>query len=198
MSKGKRLTALTALLICAMTVISGTLAYFTAQDTAVNTFTVGAVDIDLCEPHWKTEETHIISPGVWIEKDPTVRNTGVNAAYIRVRLVFSDSDIMQNIFGSSFAQASRNGIVAGFDECLWTIQREYDEGDKHIVVLLLNTALAEGNEAVVFTGLNIPCELNEELKPIMGQNITLTAEADAIQADGFESAAEAFEHFTGK
>lgn len=198
MSKGKGLAALTAVLICAVTVIGGTLAYFTAQDTAVNTFTVGAVDIDLSEPHWNAEEKHIISPGAWIAKDPTVRNTGVNAAYIRVRLVFSNFDVMQNIFGSSFAQASENGVIVGFDNHLWTIQKEYDEGDKHIVVLLLNTALAEESEAVVFTGLNIPSELNEELKPIMGQNVTLTAEADAIQADGFESAAEAFEHFSGK
>lgn len=70
----KKLVALSmAVLMLAVAVIGGTLAYFTdTTETKTNTFTVGNVDIDLTEPEWNKEETHNLMPGTVYAKDPTV------------------------------------------------------------------------------------------------------------------------------
>lgn len=60
-------------------------AYFTDADAAVNTFTVGKVEIDLQEPKWIPPT--FITPEQEFEKDPQVKNTGINDAYIFVEVI---------------------------------------------------------------------------------------------------------------
>lgn len=69
----KKLVALSmAVLMLAVAVIGGTLAYFTDQtETKVNTFTVGNVNIELTEPQWKGDN-HNLMPGASYAKDPTI------------------------------------------------------------------------------------------------------------------------------
>lgn len=77
--------------------VSGTLAYFTAEDQVTNTFTIGSVEIDLWENGVEAGET--MSMGQLIPvvgSDPTkesdnyqlkavqVKNTGLNPAYVEV------------------------------------------------------------------------------------------------------------------
>lgn len=50
--KSKLLLAMAAITVCAMLVIGGTLAYFTAQETTENIFTVGNITADLTETNW--------------------------------------------------------------------------------------------------------------------------------------------------
>ena len=67
-------------------------AYFTDQDEKVNTFTVGKVTIELEEPKWEkkpddngnkiTDEAERMTPNQTIIKDPQVKNTGNNDAFI--------------------------------------------------------------------------------------------------------------------
>lgn len=59
---------------------SGILAYFTDGDTAVNTFTVGKIALELEEPGW--EEQELITPGQKIKKDPQIVNTGLNSEFV--------------------------------------------------------------------------------------------------------------------
>ena len=67
-----------ALLTCA--VLAGTAAaggisaYFTDNDTATNTFTVGKVSLDLEEPNWVPPEN--ITPEQEMKKDPQILNSG--------------------------------------------------------------------------------------------------------------------------
>jgi predicted ribosomally synthesized peptide with SipW-like signal peptide len=76
---------LTALV--AAVAVSGVSAYFTANDTATNNFTVNKVDVDLTEPEWdkvvdpdndpNTPEVPVtVTPNQTILKDPTVTNKG--------------------------------------------------------------------------------------------------------------------------
>lgn len=60
--------------------MGGISAFFTDADTAVNTFTVGKVAIELSEPSWVPPTE--ITPKEKIAKDPCVKNTGKNDAYI--------------------------------------------------------------------------------------------------------------------
>jgi len=92
----KKLTALIMVLALAFTtLVGGTLAYFTDDDDAVNTFTVGNVEIDLFETpddnndgEWDGQLT-ALAPGLKIDKNVWVKNTSkTNDAYIRVHIAF--------------------------------------------------------------------------------------------------------------
>lgn len=75
----------------AMTV-GGVMAYFTDTDEKVNSFTVGRVEIELQEPEWDKkpdeddngipDEAENMVPMQTITKDPKVKNTGDNDAFI--------------------------------------------------------------------------------------------------------------------
>lgn len=81
----KKILALALVVVLAVTAVTGaTLAYFTDDDAATNTFTVGNVQIELTEPKWKAAED--VYPGQVLDKDPTVENTGANRCYVRVKV----------------------------------------------------------------------------------------------------------------
>lgn len=65
--------------------IGGTFAYLTDNEGAVNTFTVGKVQIDLTEPNYPgndSEDVKDLVPNEEVAKDPKVTNTGVNDALV--------------------------------------------------------------------------------------------------------------------
>lgn len=78
----------------AVAITGGTLAYFTDNDEATNTFTVGNVDITLTEPNWVgsgSQDAPEVYPGEPLAKDPTVTNTGANPCFVRISVEGLDS-----------------------------------------------------------------------------------------------------------
>lgn len=83
-------------LVLALLVIAAsayvTLAYFTADDQVTNVITAGNVKIELCEMMTTEngdtlvpfEDVSGVMPGTEVSKIVTVKNTGNNAAYVRV------------------------------------------------------------------------------------------------------------------
>lgn len=89
----RRLLAGAVIVMCLSLLAYGTLAYFTAEDTAHNVITSGEIDIELQE--WADEEkttpfpedgVNGVMPGTDVTKIVEVKNTGSNAAYIRVKV----------------------------------------------------------------------------------------------------------------
>lgn len=62
--------------------IGGAMAYLTDYDDTVNEFIVGKIDVTLEEPHWKPKENLSIVPSQEVAKDPQIKNTGVNDAFV--------------------------------------------------------------------------------------------------------------------
>ena len=107
MSKRKLMSLALAACMAAILVVGGTLAYFTDSDSAVNTFTVGNVKIDLIEQErdgigglQDFTDNQVLMPIVgsaqgekddlgqpvaknYIDKIVTVKNTGASDAYVR-------------------------------------------------------------------------------------------------------------------
>lgn len=97
--KKKIVSLCLVVVMAAIAIVGGTLAYLTDKDQVKNTFTVGNIDIDL----W--EETNAypgqifqnnldysnIMPGDELSKIPYVKNvSGINAAYVRVAVVLNN------------------------------------------------------------------------------------------------------------
>lgn len=83
MSKRKIMSLALAVCMVAILAVGGTLAYFTAEDEAENVFTLGNVNIELEE---EFEQYSQLVPGLDINKDVWVKNTGSMPAYVRVHI----------------------------------------------------------------------------------------------------------------
>jgi predicted ribosomally synthesized peptide with SipW-like signal peptide len=89
MIKARKKQIIIALALVTIMGIAGTSAYFTASDEAVNTWTVGKVEIDLEETEYdkyKEKETKDITPNAELHKDPKAINTGNNDAFVFMRV----------------------------------------------------------------------------------------------------------------
>ena len=87
----RKLLILSVLAICLAMLAAGTLAYFTAEDTAHNVITSGGVEIAVQE--WADEEKTKpfedltgIMPGRTVTKIAEVKNTGASDAWVRVKV----------------------------------------------------------------------------------------------------------------
>ena len=92
--KKKILSICLVAVIAVMAIAGASLAYFTAEDSAENVFTVGNVAIDLTEPNWDETgkvEAEDVYPGEPLAKDPTVTNTGKNPCFVRISVTGWDS-----------------------------------------------------------------------------------------------------------
>lgn len=78
--------AIVGAMIGVMTV-GGIMAYFSDGDTATNTFTVGQISIDLQEPNWDPDDAKELIPEEVIQKDPQIKNDGVNEEYVFMEVV---------------------------------------------------------------------------------------------------------------
>ena len=104
----KKIFLSAVLTICVAIAATGTLAFFTAEDTAHNVITSGYVDIELEE--WSElpledgdgvpfEDVAGVMPGAEISKIVTVKNIGDADAYIRVE-VDLDVILADNVIGT--------------------------------------------------------------------------------------------------
>ena len=145
--KSKRKVVSLALVVAliAILVASGSLAYFTGQDSEVNVFTVGDVSIDVVETDKDGnpfEDNQVIIPHRDIEKVAKVQNTGTDAAYIRA-VVALDSDLA-GMLDFSFPNA-------GGSPDHWTKQTYVDEASNVTYYYFdLGGTLAAGAESLPF------------------------------------------------
>ena len=123
----RKLLAVAVTVICLSMMAYGTLAYFTAEDTAHNVITSGEIDIELQE--WADAEKTIpfpedgvsgVMPGTEVTKIVEVKNTGDNDAYIRVKVEKEivlpegvegepDSSLMKIDFDKTYWEKGKDG-----------------------------------------------------------------------------------------
>lgn len=84
--KKKILAMCLCVAMLAIAIVGGTLAYFTDTDYETNVFTTGDVAIDLIEV-FDAQNAKLL-PGIDIQKEVTVKNTGSESAYVRVHVAF--------------------------------------------------------------------------------------------------------------
>jgi len=91
----RKLLAIAGLVIFAALLVSGTLAYFTAEDRAVNVITIGKVDIEIEEYDQENvkiengvmpESFKNVEPGKRLIKRIEIQNRGDNTAWVRAKI----------------------------------------------------------------------------------------------------------------
>ena len=135
----KKILFLTAVLVCLSIAMTGTLAYFTADDVAHNVITTGKVNIALQE--WADEDQTVpfenlegVMPGNEITKIAIVENTGTAPAWIRVKI---DIAVTKQI-GNEVLTLPSDKVTVNIDTKSWKLgtdgyyyyQKALDKGAK--------------------------------------------------------------------
>lgn len=207
----KRKILLGALAVCLVAALAaGTLAYFTASDTATNTFMTATTDPDNPDnpdntfgikitetnPEDPTGERvpdgvtyEDVLPGSTYTKDPVVENIGAYAAYVRVRVQFDkfdvwSSDAYEN--GHAYTKADLLAML-GTISTDWTDVSVNTADDAQMVefTFIYNKTLAvNGETSAVFEEVTLPDELDrEQLIALNGDDgFHITVFGEAIQA----------------
>lgn len=216
MKKKSILMAAIAVMLVAVLVVGGTLAYFTDTKSATNTFTMGNVAITLDEtdvnnPDARTTKgnTYNVYPGQTVTKDPVVHNTGKNAAYIRatvnvsnwMNLVAAYYPDFKETFPNDGYKAALNLLVGQLGEG-WSVV-DVVKGDTFTIgqfdakfILKYDGTLAAGSETTpMFTQVMVPAGLDNANASTFS---SVKVQAQAIQADGFGTWEAAFAAFDAK
>lgn len=197
------LMALCAVLLVAASVM-GTLAYLTSTDEVVNTFSVGNVQIKLDEAKANPDgslvpnvdrvkaNSYKLLPGHTYNKDPMVTVlSGSEASYIKMTVTFSKANELDEIFDPTGANLT--SIFNGYDSANWIYKGNTKDAtaDTRTYEFWYKEAVAAPTADValdaLFDSITVPGSItNAQLATIEG--MTITVNAYAIQADGFNTA----------
>lgn len=191
--------------------VAGTMAYLTSSDEVVNTFTVGNVAITLDEAKANTDgslvegvdrvqaNSYKLLPGHTYAKDPMVTVLdGSEESYVRMKVTLSKSAELDAIFAPTGADMLE--IFNGYDNTNWLYKGNVEDVTANTRTYEFwykeSVSAAENNVALdaLFDSITVPGEItNDQLATI--EDMTITVNADAIQADGFETAEKAWNAF---
>lgn len=204
----KMLMAVVAIVLIVVVSVSATFAYLTADDSVENTFTVGKVEITLDEADVNTdgspvegaervkENDYKLLPGHTYIKDPMVTvKEGSEASYIKMTVTFSKAGALDAIFAPTGADLT--SIFDGYDPASWIYKGNTEDAtkDTRTYEFWYKDAVGAPDADValeaLFDSITVPGTITkEQLATIEG--MTITVNAYAIQADGFDDAEAAW------
>ena len=185
----KVLPVLALVLVVAVASVGGTLAWLkVATDPVTNTFTVGNINIDLTET---TGNNYKIIPGVDIAKDPKVTvkaNSEACWLFVKVEEANWPND-METIGDETTGTERVRKVNYALDTDWLGVPGTNNVFYREVSATTTNTdfAVLKDNEVTVSSSLT-----KAEANAISGTP-TLTFTAYAIQKDGFDTAAKAWE-----
>lgn len=210
-AKKAMLMTLCAIILVVATVF-GTMAYLTSTDEVKNTFTVGKVAIKLDEAKANTDgslvegadrvkaNSYKLLPGHTYNKDPMVTLlAGSEESYVKMTVTFSKANELDAIFAPTGADLT--SIFDDYDSNNWIYKdntkdatantRTYEFWYKEAV----GAPTADVALDALFDSITVPGTITkEQLATIEG--MTITVNAYAIQADGFDDADAAWAAFS--
>ena len=195
-----------ALLVCVT--VGATVAYLTSTDTVTNTFTVGKVQIKLDEAAANADGSLIkdadrvkansykLLPGHTYNKDPMVTVLkDSEKSYVKMTVTFSKAAALDAIFAPN--GANMTSIFNGYDSTNWNYKGNTEDTgkDTRTYEFWYKEAVAAPDADVkldaLFDSITVPGSItNAQLATLEG--MTITVNAYAIQADGFDTADKAW------
>ena len=201
-TKKKILTVTLVIALLAIAVVGGSLAWFTAEDEATNTFTVGSVKIDLKEEFEAPEAmlpigdpSTLADDPNYIRKEAWVENTGKNDAYVQILVAVPKE--LDDLGAFHYVEANTDK----WDAVGFIGTTTIDSKDYNVYRYCYNTILASGSKtenvieaAYLDHQVNYNPEtgkfvMNGTETPNYGPESTIDVYvvAQAVQAEGFDT-----------
>lgn len=222
----KILTLVLAAVIAAVAIAGASVAYFTDTKTAQNAFTMGNVKITLDEAPVDENGRAIdgdrvigneygidaVYPGAVLDKDPTVHNTGKNAAYIRAVVTVENGMNWLGLYNENVWTAPQEpAFIALINDTLgegWElVDIAYDmSGPDHptsdfVATLKYTEPLAAGADTTaMFSQIAFPAKMTENdvtTRIAQDGSFSIDVVAQAVQTNGFATWEDAFAAFDG-
>lgn len=210
------------MVVCAMLLVAasvmGTLAYLTSQDSVTNTFSIGKVKITLDEAKANADGSLVpnadrvkgndykLMPGHTYNKDPQVHvKADSEPSYIRMRVTVSDINKLKAAFPADKYPAYYSGNIFLLEKLVdwnstdWTCNSVDGNVYEFRYAAGIYTVPADADTEYVdlpklFTKITIPGTVDAAALANLDK-VTITVVAQAIQADGFDTAADAWAAF---
>lgn len=194
--------------------ILGTLAWLTDTDSAVNTFTVGKVDIKVDETKVDTDGVPVsgadrvqankyhLLPGMTYTKDPTVTvQPGSEDSYIRMILTVHNASAVQAII-DKYQLGDFSALIGGWDRDTW-LYEGFTQNDAANTISFefryTQTVSADASAVTLpalFDTLIVPGEITgEEMQALYADGFKMEIFGHAIQSAGFTSEDQAWTSF---
>lgn len=209
------------ILLCCVCIIAvtaasaaGTMAWLTDRESAVNTFTVGQVDITVDETKVNADGTPVegadrvqaneyhLLPGCVYTKDPAVTvQENSEDAYVRMILTVHNASDVQAIL-DKYSLGDFSALIGGWDKDTWLYNGYTEDTGANTISFEFRypETVAAGDTAVqlpaLFETLIVPGEVTgEELQALYDGGFKMEVLGHAIQAAGFTSEDMAWESF---
>ena len=195
-----RKNAVKALIVggCVLSIgVGAALAYFTAQDSVTNEFTLAeALEISVEEPNWDAAQGQAIVPGQTMDKDPKLVNESSVDAYgiMRVSVPHKTVDVISEDGSISRAQSVDLFEYQLANPSDWTLDstRMSEDGAYTVYTYLYNSILG-GNQSTSTLFNEVTLINLAEAQSIT--NLDILVEGFAIQAQGFTNANDAWDAY---
>lgn len=183
MKKRNVLTLVLALVLVAAIAVGSTLAYFTSQDDASNTFTMGKVEINLDESNdgekWEEDglEYEAVLPGDSKTKIARVTVDAESEDCYIMMTVEVDAEEYVEATGKGFTEADIAALYDAIEDAIgsdWTVT---GEGPLQCVY---NESVSAREAVILFNAITIPTSFGNNTA---GQSFEIVLNAYAIQAD---------------
>ena len=214
----KKILALSmCIALAAIAIVGASLAYFTDTKTAKNTFTMGNVQIKLDEANIKnpkgdrvTSNEYNVYPGLVVDKDPTVHNTGKNGAWVRAIVTIENGMNWLGLYNDNVWTAPQEeAFEALINNTLgedWEIEdiaydmssQDHPTSDFVATLKYTKTLDAGKDTSAMFSKIAFPAKMTgNDVTTRIAQNgeFGIDVVAEAIQADGFTTWEAAFAAF---
>lgn len=179
----KKLTLALVVVLAFALGVGGTFAYLTAKTaTVVNTFTVGQIDVDLYETGADgepvTSKSYTVAPGQTAAKDPTIKVTAGDQAWVFIGVNNPNSDITFTV-NDGWTQVGTYTVTTGEGEAATrTVYTVYG----------YDTKVAKDGTATLFDKVSFSSGIEVGAK---FKDITLIG--FGVQTEGFTSAQAAWD-----
>lgn len=176
MNKKKLVTGLAAVaLVASLGFVGGSLAWFTDNDQATNTFTTNHIDIELDEPGYN--DNQVVLPGSSFVKSPEITLTKDSSpAYVRI----TKAKVVATLSDGSIEMFDLEDFGLNHDTKKWTVS----EDGAYVVY---NEVLKPGEKVYPF-GENATIVIPQSFgNKYADAKFTIQFTAEAVQADNNES-----------
>ncbi len=182
----------TAVITVAALAVGSTLAFFTDKGEVTNVVTTGNVAITLTEPQFdqstKGSRSVEIMPGDIITKDPTVTNSGSNAAYVRCKVEIENGPSLSGQASAGLNSDEQKQLLQSLniDNGSWVLSND----GYYYYQQILPAASGQTSSVKLFDTVQIPSSWGSPAYPIDNAKFRIVISAEGIQAEYFKPARE--------